>query len=68
MKPFVLPACNPLYPEVIIRNVYELREILKYQNQMYLAEYKKNLPWYIRVTNCGHGLKIKEFELEIIIE
>ncbi|WP_345987750.1 hypothetical protein WCX18_10960 [Sulfurimonas sp. HSL1-2] len=68
MKPFKLPAINQLYGSVTIETKEQLFEILSYQNPLMLKEYKKHLPWYVKVSEHGAKLKINVFQPIVVVE
>ena len=67
-KPFMLPSLGFHGPSFLISDTDELRELLIFQNQFYLKEYKALLPWYIKVKNCGRDIKIEVMTPEICVE
>ena len=68
MKPFILPAINPHFGEVLIETPGQLFEILQYQNPGTLKEYIGHLPWYVQVFDRGSKLKIKVFTPPVVFE
>lgn len=64
-KPFILPSLGVHGTSTLISNAEELRTFLMFQNYLYLQEYKKYLPWYVKTKNCGKDIKIEVFEVDL---